>query len=266
MDCQISELSAELQSLTQSCRQLDAGGVHHWSLHVYQGHCCFAQSASLLEGLFLCLLRVFERGCCVHFCVISTNRAEGAQQRTDNRGNGVRDPGAERRVFRVQSPSAEDKVGHESHHTGREREGGSAFRQQTVVKIYLVKLLLMLLLLMMFFQFVVHYNSILLIIFNFSGLQRAGCLREGVEKEEEIGKSCNNGLKDQSEKQKEPTFSGYIFSNVVIWHFLYFIRGWISFSFWTVTRKVNTSHWSLVKIVNATSNQKYLANVWKWKK
>lgn len=88
-----------------------------------------------MKGLFLCLLHVFERGCCVHLFVISTNRAEGAQQRTDNRGNGVRDPGAERRVFRVQSTTAEDKVGHESHHTRREREGWSAFRQQTVLKI-----------------------------------------------------------------------------------------------------------------------------------
>lgn len=32
MDCQISELSAEVQSLTQSCRQLDAGGLSA-SLH-----------------------------------------------------------------------------------------------------------------------------------------------------------------------------------------------------------------------------------------
>lgn len=38
-----------------------------------------------------------------------------------------------------------------------------------------------------FFPFAVHYGSTLLIIFKFPGLQRAGCLRERVEKEEEIG-------------------------------------------------------------------------------
>ena len=41
MDSQISELGAEAQSLTQSCKQLDAGGVHSasWCLKVERAAC-----------------------------------------------------------------------------------------------------------------------------------------------------------------------------------------------------------------------------------
>lgn len=56
-------------------------------------------------------------------CVISSYRAERAQQLSDNRGNGVRDPAAESRVCWAQSAFGEDKVGHRSRHTRGEREG-----------------------------------------------------------------------------------------------------------------------------------------------
>lgn len=75
------------------------------------------------------LLHMFERGCSVKFlCEICDDRTEGAKQLPYNRGNGVRDPGAKRRVFWVQSPTGEDKVSLKSHHARREGQGEESTR------------------------------------------------------------------------------------------------------------------------------------------
>lgn len=87
------------------------------------GHCMLLFCCFHWRDHVFVALHFFERGCCVHVCVISANRAEGAQQLPDDRGNDIRDPRAESRVFWVQSTSGENKVGHKSRHTGREREG-----------------------------------------------------------------------------------------------------------------------------------------------
>lgn len=61
-----------------------------------------------------------------YFCA---NSAEGAEQLPDNRGNGVRDPGAEDGVFWAQSAPGEDKVSLQSCHTRREGQGqNSSYR------------------------------------------------------------------------------------------------------------------------------------------
>lgn len=74
------------------------------------------------------LLHMFERGCSVNLCEICDDRTEGAKQLPYNRGNGVRDPGAKSRVFWVQSPTGEDKVGLKSHHARGEGQGEESTR------------------------------------------------------------------------------------------------------------------------------------------
>lgn len=76
MDGQISELGAELQSLTQSCRQLDAGK-----------HSCSMELVFSAQNTVV--MHFTEKG------ESFATRAEGAEQFTHDGGNGGRDKKAE---------------------------------------------------------------------------------------------------------------------------------------------------------------------------
>lgn len=144
IDSRTSDLSTQVQAISQGCRQLDAGRAP-----------LFAPISTLPTHWT------------IQHTLISDCRAEGAQQLPDHRGNHIRDPGAERRVFRLQGAPGEDQVSDQSCHTRAEGDGMG--HNQTWVQIQNT-----------------FFHIPCSCIFP-SGLQGETSLRERVEEEEETG-------------------------------------------------------------------------------